>query len=159
MALEDKSDSRQVYYTPLYLGIMAAGGIFTGTNPGYTAFEVEHHLRLCKVRFMVASVSSLDVAKKASNAAGLPTENIFVFNPRYDDVPFDCQSWWRLIEHGEANWEPVSDPVNEPCCYISSSGTSGLPKAVVVPHKYLENQVAGLVERELPYKVYQLVPS
>ena len=132
---------------------MAAGGIFTGTNPAYKFFEIEHHLRLCKVMFMVASVASLDVAREACVSVGLPPENIFVFDPHNEGGPFDTKSWWRLIEHGESEWEPLTDPVKEVACYISSSGTSGLPKAVVVPHAYLKNQVAMLVERKLPYKV------
>lgn len=132
---------------------MAAGGIFTGMNPGFTVFEVEHQLKLCNVQFLIASAAALGVARKAADMIGLPPDHLFVFDPRYSDTPFDCKSWWRLLEHGEGEWEPIEDPVSEPACYIGSSGTSGLPKAVVVPHKYLENQVTGLVERDLPYEV------
>lgn len=132
---------------------MAAGGIYTGINPGSTVFEVKHHLRLCKVQFLIASPAALNVARKAADMIVLPPGHLFIFDARYSDTSFDCKSWWRLLEHGEGEWEPIADPMNEPACYISSSGTSGLPKAVVVPHKYLENQVTGLVNRDLPYEV------
>lgn len=124
-----------------------------GTNPGNTARELEHQLRLCKVKFMIASVSSIDTAKKACVAVNLPFNRLFAFNPRFDDIPSNYQSWWRLFEHGQAEWETVVNSTDEACSYISSSGTSGLPKAVVIPHKYLENQVDGLIMRKLPYKV------
>lgn len=112
---------------------------------------------MCKIKFMIASVPSLDVANNACCAVKLPSNKLFVFNPRFDDIPSDYQSWWRLFEHGQVEWETVLDSPNESCSYISSSGTSGLPKAVVIPHKYLENQVDVLIMRKLPYKVQQLL--
>lgn len=107
---------------------------------------------------MIASVSSIDVAKKACVAVNLPFNRLFAFNPRFDDIPSNYQSWWRLFEHGQTEWETVVNSTDEACSYISSSGTSGLPKAVVIPHKYLENQVDGLIMRKLPYKVARFLP-
>lgn len=107
---------------------------------------------------MIASVSSIDVAKIACVAVNLPFDRLFAFNPRFDDIPSNYQSWWRLFEHGQTEWETVVNSTDEASSYISSSGTSGLPKAVVIPHKYLENQVDGLIMRKLPYKVARFLP-
>ena len=65
-----------IYYTPLYLGIMAAGGIFTGMNPSYTPHEVSHHLSLCKVKFLIASPAALETAKAAADKSGLAKDQI-----------------------------------------------------------------------------------
>lgn len=134
---------------------MAAGGIFTGVNPGYKLFELEHQLRLCHAKFLVASPGCLEVAMDAAAEVCMGADRIFVFNHSEKDMPAGCKvkSWWTLIEHGEGEWEVIHDSTNEPACYINSSGTSGLPKAVVVPHMYLQNQVEILVTRKLPYKV------
>ncbi len=34
----------QIYYPILFLGILAAGGVFAGTNPSYTSFELINHI-------------------------------------------------------------------------------------------------------------------
>jgi acyl-CoA synthetase (AMP-forming)/AMP-acid ligase II len=43
-----------IYYPLLFLGIIAAGGIFAGTNPGYTQYELVHHVKTAKVRFLIS---------------------------------------------------------------------------------------------------------
>lgn len=132
---------------------MASGGIFTGANPGYKVFEMVHHLRVCQVKFLITGLSSFETAKRAAEEAGIPESNIFVFNPNQEDIPEHSKSFWELITHGEAAWETVSDAANVPCAYINSSGTSGLPKAVVIPHAYMTAQCALQTDRKLPYKV------
>ncbi|KAL1640422.1 hypothetical protein SLS58_006920 [Diplodia intermedia] len=43
-----------IYYSVLVLGIIAAGCVFTGTNPAYTPLELEHHLRASRVKMVIA---------------------------------------------------------------------------------------------------------
>jgi acyl-CoA synthetase (AMP-forming)/AMP-acid ligase II len=43
-----------IHYPLLFLGIIAAGGVFTGTNPGYTQYELAHHIKTAKVRFLIS---------------------------------------------------------------------------------------------------------
>lgn len=50
------------------------------------------------------------------------------------------QSWDKLLACGELDWETVADPDNTPAAYVSTSGTSGLPKAAVIPHSYFVSQ-------------------
>lgn len=132
---------------------MAAGGIFTGANPGYTVYEMAHHLRICNAKFLVSGLSSLDTAKKAAAEVGIPESNIIIFNVHHEEVPSMAKTFWNLTEGKEIEWEPVTDPVNTPACYINSSGTSGLPKAVVVPHAYMIAQCKIQTDRRLPYQV------
>ncbi|KKY23046.1 putative 4-coumarate- ligase [Diplodia seriata] len=42
-----------IYYSVLVLGIIAAGCVFTGTNPAYTPLELEHHLRAARVKMVI----------------------------------------------------------------------------------------------------------
>jgi acyl-coenzyme A synthetase/AMP-(fatty) acid ligase len=141
----------------MYLGIIAAGGIFTGANPGYTVFEVAHHLRVCNAKFVVADLQTLSKVKEAAAEVGIPESNIIVFDVHHEGVPSGAKSFWDLIGDDEITVEDVADSANVPASYISSSGTSGLPKAVVIPHAYLINQCQIQTERKMPYEVSNLL--
>jgi len=43
-----------IMYPMLFLGLVGAGGIFSGSNPAYTSFEIEHYVRTAEVKFVVA---------------------------------------------------------------------------------------------------------
>lgn len=136
---------------------MASGGIFTGANPGYKVFETVHHLRVCEAKFLITGLQSFETAKQAAQEVGIPESNVFVFNPNHEDIPQNAKSFWDLMTHGEAAWGSVSDAAATPCAYISSSGTSGLPKAVVVPHAYMTAQCAIQTDRNLSYTVSSFI--
>lgn len=57
-----------------------------------------------------------------------------------EEIPEAHQSWTKLLSCGERDWVEVDDPDNTPAAYASTSGTSGLPKAAVIPHSYLVDQ-------------------
>ncbi|OBT57294.1 hypothetical protein VE04_03449 [Pseudogymnoascus sp. 24MN13] len=145
-----------IYYTPTYLGIISAGGIFTGANPGYTVFELAHHLRVCNAKFVVADLQTLSKVKEAAAEVGIPESNIIVFDVHHEGVPPGTTSFWDLIGDDEITIEDIVGSANVPASYISSSGTSGLPKAVVIPHAYLINQCQIQTDRKMPYEVSRL---
>ncbi|ELR05709.1 hypothetical protein GMDG_07552 [Pseudogymnoascus destructans 20631-21] len=145
-----------IYYTPTYLGIIAAGGIFTGVNPGYTVFEVAHHLRVCNAKFVIADLQTLSKVKEAATEVGIPESNIIIFDVHHEGVLSGATSFWDLIGDDEITVVDVVDSANVPASYISSSGTSGLPKAVVIPHAYLINQCQIQTERKMSYEVSRL---
>ncbi|OBT69247.1 hypothetical protein VE03_01891 [Pseudogymnoascus sp. 23342-1-I1] len=145
-----------IYYTPTYLGIIAAGGIFTGANPAYTVFELAHHLSVCNAKFVIAELQTLAKVKEAAAEVGIPESNIIIFDVHHHGMPSGATSFWDLISDDEISVEDVADSANVPASYISSSGTSGLPKAVVIPHAYLINQCQLQTERKVPYEVSRL---
>jgi 4-coumarate--CoA ligase len=136
---------------------MAAGGIFTGANPGYTVFEVAHHLRICNAKFVITGMQTLATVKEAAEEVGIPESNIIIFNAHHEDVPSMATTLWDLVGDDEISVETIDDPATVPASYINSSGTSGLPKAVVVPHAYLIHQCQLHTERKLPYEVMLLL--
>lgn len=130
----------QIYYTSLYLGIIGAGGCFTGANPGYTSYEFIHHLRVTEAKYVITHLSTLAAATTAADECGITRSNIFVFNMRGEDVPEGYRSWTELLQHGESDWISIADPGNTAAAYVSTSGTSGLPKAAILSHSYMVSQ-------------------
>ncbi|KAK1081721.1 hypothetical protein LTR33_004456, partial [Friedmanniomyces endolithicus] len=70
-----------VYYPILFLAVVAAGGVFAGTNPAYTPHELLHALKCAKVKYVVVAPDLLAPMEKAMAAAGLKRDRIVVFSP------------------------------------------------------------------------------
>lgn len=92
-----------IMYPMLFLGLVGAGGIFSGSNPAYTPYEIEHHVKTAKVKFVVAEPELLDAILSGSKGHVNP-ENIFIFNVRGQDVPKGYRSWEWLLQQGEEDW-------------------------------------------------------
>ena len=135
-------DKSQINYTPIYLSILGSNIRFTGANPGYTTRELSHHLRITGARYILTSLKSLPVSLAAAQECNIPLSNVFVLNFEGEDIPLGQQSWENLLCHGEMDWIRGADEEtrNAAAAYVSTSGTSGLPKAAVISHGYLISQ-------------------
>ncbi|KAH8684849.1 hypothetical protein BGZ60DRAFT_524048 [Tricladium varicosporioides] len=150
-----------INYTPLYLGIIGAGGCFTGANPGYTTRELVHHLSMTGARFILTELRTLRTSINAARECGIPVANIFILNFKSESIPVEYTSvkpWSCLLDHKEKDWVQVGDP-DTPAVYASTSGTTGLPKAAIISHSYLTSQ--GKIVEDLAAaegKVSYLIP-
>ncbi|KAK5444364.1 hypothetical protein LTS15_010479 [Exophiala xenobiotica] len=139
-----------LYYPILCLAITGAGGVFIGTNPAYTAFELTHILKIAKVRFVMAEPTTLAEMEKAMNQIGIDVaQNLLLLNANHNtSVSSPCasteyKSWTTLLEHGERPWIRFDDEersTNTTACLFSTSGTTGLPKCAATSHRNLVAQ-------------------
>jgi acyl-CoA synthetase (AMP-forming)/AMP-acid ligase II len=127
-----------IYYPLLFLAIIGAGGIFAGTNPGYTQYELVHHIKTAKARFLISEPEILGNLQAAAKECNIPQENLWIFHPLPEQkYPEGSKSWQELLSHGEKDWVRFNDL--ETCrtttaARMFSSGTTGLPKAACVTH-------------------------
>jgi len=132
------------------MGILMEGGIFTGANPGFVERELAYQLKDSDATFLFCADSSLELGIKAAASIGMGKERIF----KFDDELFEgkkqgrlgVRSWADLImseEEGKAfKWFDVKDPTDEVCCLNYSSGTTGVPKGVMITHyNYVANAI------------------
>lgn len=122
----------------LFLGIVAAGGVFTGTNPSYTPHELSHHMRSSDTKFVITEPELLDNILAATKEVGLPRNNIFIFDTQsHQQVPLDFKSWRWLLRQGEKDWvkfDNLEEAQRTTAARLFSSGTTGLPKAAMITH-------------------------
>jgi acyl-CoA synthetase (AMP-forming)/AMP-acid ligase II len=120
-------------------GAHFAGGIVSPANPAYTVRELAHHLRDSGARILVAQKHLLKPALAAAKEAGIEKGNVILISEEreggirhFKDV---------LVEGGKEGDRESIDAKRDLAYLVYSSGTTGLPKGVMLSH---ENAVSDL---------------
>ncbi|PBP24096.1 4-coumarate--CoA ligase-like 7 [Diplocarpon rosae] len=140
-----------IFFPVVFLGILMAGGVFTGANPGYVERELAYQLSNSGASFLLCADASLKLGLSAASSAGMSRDRVFAFDDRvFDDADVEgrlgVQNWSTLVESEDVGrafkWREPRDPGEEVCCLNYSSGTTGMPKGVMISHySYVANAV------------------
>ncbi|KAJ5483836.1 Phenylacetyl-CoA ligase epaB [Penicillium diatomitis] len=132
-----------INYSILVLAIIGAGGVFTGSNPGYTHAELAHHIRASDTKFLITEPEIMTPLLAAAKETGLPLENLWIFDNLHQSIPPGHKSWKELFNFGHEDWIRFNDlqsTQTTTAARLFSSGTTGLPKAVIITHYNLVAQ-------------------
>jgi len=125
-------------YAIAFHAVATLGGVVTPINPLYTKREIEHQLKDAGARFLVTIPVFMDKALDAAQEAGI--EEVFVFGEAVGATPFAS----LLVDNGRAEQVEI-DPREDLVALPYSSGTTGLPKGVMLTH---HNLVANIRQME-----------
>jgi acyl-CoA synthetase (AMP-forming)/AMP-acid ligase II len=125
-------------YAVAFHAVAMLGGINTTTNPLYTVEELAYQLNDSGARFLVTVEPFLENARAAAGQSGV--EEIYVFGEGEGATPFAS-----LLDNDGRPPEVPIDTRKDLVVLPYSSGTTGLPKGVMLSHFNLVANMCQLV--------------
>jgi long-subunit acyl-CoA synthetase (AMP-forming) len=128
----------QILVPTVLYGVIGAGGVYSAASPSSTVAELKRQVDIGTSRLLVCGREHVDVASNAAKEAGLPLRNVLLLES-------DAGNWSLKSLDGSVNcigsqklrWQTITDPkaLKESLIVILwSSGTTGLPKGVMLSH-------------------------
>ncbi|XP_057785020.1 4-coumarate--CoA ligase-like 1 [Salvia miltiorrhiza] len=123
-------------YATLALGIMAAGGVFSGANPNGHASEIKSQVEAADAKLIVTDGSTYHKVKDL----GVP---VIIQGEDRIEGTINCEELLEAADKANTNTLFIDDKVlqTDLCALPFSSGTTGVSKGVMLSH---ENLVANL---------------
>ena len=126
-----------------FYGIVKAGAIASTLNSGYREREIAHQLNNSQAEVLIVHQALLEMAKAAKSDIPALKQMIVI---KEDST--DADSFWGLIEASPASPPDITvDPMKDLVALPYSSGTTGLPKGVMLTHHNLTSNTEQLIRR------------
>lgn len=124
-------------FATVFHGVLRSGGTVTTINSLYTAGEIEKQLRDAGATWLATVSPLLPQASAAAEAVGIPHDRVIVL----DGAP-GHPNLRELLTEGSPAPEVSFDPATHVAVLPYSSGTTGIPKGVMLSHRNLVANVA-----------------
>ncbi|XP_044497362.1 4-coumarate--CoA ligase 1-like [Mangifera indica] len=126
-----------------FLGASHRGSIVTAANPFFTPAEISKQAEASNAKLIITQACYVDKVRALSEKRGVKIMCI-------DAAPDGCLHFSELTEADEKDLPDVNINPNDVVALPYSSGTTGLPKGVMLTHKGQVTSVAQQVDGKNP---------
>lgn len=142
----------------IFYGIVAAGGVYTGTSTESTASEVATQIESSGASVLLCAPECTRRVLEAARQQGIGEDRVLIMDgsePRRCSLSTAANSDNLLRTAGSLQWELITDRDvlrNTTICLLYSSGTTGLPKGVKISHWSLVANTVCTMEAAKQYQ-------
>lgn len=129
-------------YGPLVYGVFFAGGVVTPANPAYSANELAFQLENSEAKAIATSKAFLPTALEAAKKCKIPEDRVILLGAARDES-HRIKHWTNIRKtSGSTRYRRRKlDPAQDLAFLAYSSGTTGLPKGVMLSHRNVVSDV------------------
>jgi 4-coumarate--CoA ligase len=120
---------------PVIYGTFFAGGVVTPANPGYSADELAYQLENAGAKALVTTKQFLSTALKAAKKVGIENDRVILIGAEMDST-HHVKHWTSICRLSKSTRyrRRKAKPDTDLAFLAYSSGTTGLPKGVMLTH-------------------------
>ncbi|RRT69810.1 hypothetical protein B296_00032004 [Ensete ventricosum] len=131
-----------------FMGASMLGAVTTTANPFYTPADIFKQIKASGAKLVVTQSAHVD--KLRGGDEGFPKIGDGLTVITADDPPEDCMGFSEVLDSNETAVPDVIIDPDDPVALPFSSGTTGLPKGVLLTHKSMVSSIAQQVDGENP---------
>lgn len=120
-------------WLPIYFGILRTGALAVPLNFRYTAEEIKRCIETAEARVLVFGPEFIERIDEIKDTIGSLESHVFVG----ENCPATAESYWEIVDVFPAHDPRIPIDDNDEAALYFTSGTTGIPKAIILTHANL----------------------